>query len=327
MKLFTIVFLLLGIVDVADAQGACCSNLDCTSPQTCSGACCSCSTTAVGTCIDRTTTNVNLQCFSAETTVPVWNKGDVAMKDLAVGDQVYNPKGRNYEPVYAFAVREPEQETEFLQIFTSLEKPLEITPSHLIHVEGHAHPIRSASVQVGDVLYGDQDARLTVQKVESVVYQDGAYAPLTPSGQMFVNGIQASAYASLQKVRGEEYAELANGVLMPISQQTVIHMHLALYRMVCLGISSSFCDNATKDVTGKPLWVDWGMKLVDLADQQIVPVQVMMGIIYLLVVVPFYIMEVLFGSKFAPVVMFMAAFAAFTWRKKYRKEDFQKKTN
>jgi hypothetical protein len=101
---------------------------------------------------------------------------------------------------------------------------------------------------------------------------------------------------------------------MPISQQTVIHMHLALYRMFCLGISSSFCDT-NQDGTAQPFWVHGGIDLVALADAQSVPVQVMMGILYLAVVVPFYVIEVMFGSKFAPLAMAMTVFA-FLWMKK-----------
>jgi hypothetical protein len=103
--------------------------------------------------------------------------------------------------VYAFAVREPEQETEFLQIFTNQKQhaPLEITPLHLVYKEGHAHPVQASTIKPGDVLYGENDARLTVQNVKSVVRTDGAYAPLTPSGKIMVDGIKASTYASLQK--------------------------------------------------------------------------------------------------------------------------------
>lgn len=327
------IVVLLGIISshVADAQ-SCCSTSQCGGGQFCNGACCSCHPSTAGTCVNAPApvpsptakptkapdTDVTITCFSAPSATPVLDVGPVAMKDLRVGDKVAVASGK-YEPVYAFAVREPEQETQFLQIFTNQKEhaPLEITPLHLVYKEGHAHPVQASTIKAGDVLYGEDDARLTVQKVKSVFRTDGAYAPLTASGKIMVDGIQASTYASLQKkmTLGEEYAELANGVLMPISQQTVIHMHLALYRMFCLGISSSFCD-VNQDGTAKPFWVDGGIQLVALADAQSVAVQIVMGIIYLAAVVPFFVIEVMFGSKFAPLAMAMTVFAFLCMKKK-----------
>jgi hypothetical protein len=249
------------------------------------------------------------------------------MKDLRVGDEVQVDTGdkihpAKYEAVYAFALRDPELVTDFLQIFTTENgqhrPPLEITKLHLVHVEGHSYPVQASTIRSGDVLFGDRGTRLTVTNVKSVVRQDGAYAPLTPSGKIVVDGIQASAYASLQKDinRGEEYAELANSMILPISQQTVIHMHLSLYRMMCLGVSPSLCDNDISK-SAQPAWVEWGIKLVALADEQIVPVQMVMGIFYLLAVLPFYAIEVTFGGpKYAPLIL-ATAVLTYIWKKQH----------
>lgn len=86
----------------------------------------------------------------------------------------------------------------FVQIYTSANKknPLEMSPDHVIVVDSKSdHPIRAATVQVGDVLNGE--TKMEVTKIGTVP-RKGVYAPPTPSGTIVVNGVVSSSYISLQ---------------------------------------------------------------------------------------------------------------------------------
>ncbi|CAB9527359.1 Desert hedgehog protein [Seminavis robusta] len=159
----------------------------------------------------------------------VENKGPVAMKDLQVGDRVLANAKDGFEPVYAFGHREPTGEGTFLRFFTEKgnSAPLELTGEHLVFVHGKTNPVRADSIQVGEVLQG---AVLTakVSKIGRVV-RKGLYVPLTPSGTVVVDGMQASSYISLQK-DSAEYIELRGGwQIMPF--QDYVHLALSPFRL------------------------------------------------------------------------------------------------
>ena len=76
-------------------------------------------------------------CFSADSTAQVLGKGVVAMKDLAVGDQVLMDAHSNkYEPVYAFGHWNPTASSEFVRIQFSKSGCIEVTEEHLVKVNG-----------------------------------------------------------------------------------------------------------------------------------------------------------------------------------------------
>ena len=136
-------------------------------------------------------------------------------------------------------------------------------------MDNQPNPITAESLKVGDVLAGVEESKSGhIHKIVKITRHDGVYAPLTPSGTILVDGIHASTYVSLLEkgyMMGDEYPQLANGMNLPWSQHSLIHIWLAPYRIVCLGISSSLCNQFVVD--GKPLWVDSGMKLVALAEE------------------------------------------------------------
>ncbi|CAB9508229.1 expressed unknown protein [Seminavis robusta] len=74
-------------------------------------------------------------CFSESALVQVASKGDIAMKDLQLGDRVLTASG-TYQPVYSFGHYQTDHKATFLQIHTSIDssssKPLEMTGNHLI---------------------------------------------------------------------------------------------------------------------------------------------------------------------------------------------------
>ena len=90
-------------------------------------------------------------------------------------------------------------------------------------------------------------------------------------------------------------------------------MGLAPFRMLCMGVSSTFCGIKNND--GMAFWVDWGMKLASFADKQSLFVQIIMLAVILIISVPVYALEVVFGAAYAPLFI-MTGVIGFTWLKR-----------
>lgn len=249
-------------------------------------------------------------CFAADTTVDVQGKGRIAMKNLQLGDLVQSAVGR-YEPVYAYGHLNPTKTYKFLRLYLSptrngtMEFPrqnhnLEISPKHLVFIQGKPNPVTADSLKVGDRLLGsDIGTHFKIATIKRVTRRDGVYAPLTPSGTILVDGVRASTYVSLQKkqgnVGGDEYATLANGMALPFTQHDLIHMYTSPFRMVCLwsaGVTPSFCHSSYTD-DGILTWVDMGIHFVEYAERQSTLVQVLVLLpIFMFCFLPFYTLEV-----------------------------------
>ena len=124
-------------------------------------------------------------CFSEVSTVHVQGKGITMMKDLQVNDQVLvQNKNRMpiYQAVYSFGHYNQQTPTEYLRIYTGNKEPLEISPGHLLYVQGKGHPVQAASIRVGDMLLQvSLDAATMPSIVTKInkVTRTGAYMPLT----------------------------------------------------------------------------------------------------------------------------------------------------
>jgi len=258
-------------------------------------------------------------CFSSETTVQILGKGETAMKNLQIGDKVL--VGDNYEPIYGFAHLDKSKTTEFLQIYiteahdSNNHGPLEVTGDHLIWVNNQY--AQAQSVKVGDTLR-TTDGESTVSKI-STVFRNGVYAPLTPSGSLLVNGIAVSSYASVPKV-----ANLLSN--LPISYHTANHMALSPVRMLCLGVSSHFCDlDPVSEETSFPVFVKVWLTLVDIVDQQQQQSSaflqwIFLGL-YLSICGPLYGIELVVGAAYAPALFLVAVLMAGLARFKFWKRD------
>jgi hypothetical protein len=254
-------------------------------------------------------------CISGTSTVDVLNKGTREMKDVEVGDQVLTTNG--YESVYAFAHRDLAAKNHvYSQIhFEGMTKPFEATARHLVYTTGKANPVTVDSLTLEDSLVGSNGEALKINKIKEVT-RDGLFAPLTKSGDLLVDGIKISSYASLQAGQNE-FAEFANGMTLPISQATGIHMFLAPLRMLCLsGLSTSVCDPSTYNENGMPHLVAFGINLASTADQQSLLVQVLMLAVVLAIFVPLYALESLVGANLAPAAIALGA-GAFAYRNQF----------
>ena len=168
-------------------------------------------------------------------------------------------------------------------------------------------PIRADQVEKGDsLLYGSLTKGIenaTVTKIDTVI-RDHAYQPLTPSGKMVVNGIAASSYVSIHDDAAKSIIDI---VTVGLSEQTIFHWWLAPYRMVCMGVSSSFCENKGGIVP----WLQFGLGLAKFGEKQYFVVQILGLAVVFFVLNVFMVAETPFSSRFRLVGMAVVA-AAFT---------------
>lgn len=136
-------------------------------------------------------------CFSLESTVNVYGKGDIQIRDLKVGDAVMTAGGK-FETVYANAHFHANKRTSYYQIHTehsAAQKvgPIEISGSHMIYVNSSLLPVVASKVSVGDYLQ-TINGSTKVTRIEEVI-RHGFSNPMTMGGSIVVNGIEASAFA------------------------------------------------------------------------------------------------------------------------------------
>jgi hypothetical protein len=239
-------------------------------------------------------------CFSSVATVQVRHRGDVAMKDLQVGDQVLVNKN-HYESVYAFGHR-LEREREFLVIETDETKTqLEITEGHMLYRSDQKYPVRANQAKVGDFLEYHDGRKVQVTKI-GTMKRKGYYAPLTPSGNLIVDGIKVSCYVSLQKETGE-YLEYKGGISTGVTHHNLIHVALSPFRMFCMGVSSKMCQ--IYDEQGMPFYVSYGLRFASKADKLPFPLQVVLLLTLLLLFGVFQVMENVVGATWAPLFILL----------------------
>jgi len=150
----------------------------------------------------------NPGCFPGDATVQVQGRGEVKMSSLREGEHVLVRKSANsvaFEPVIGFLHSIPAngQADSVLAVVHSRGQ-VRLSPNHLLFVrDGDSHEDKLAS----DVTEGDE--LLFVDTVETAVPEFsrvlsireeigtlGMYAPLTYSGNIVVDGVVASNYAS-----------------------------------------------------------------------------------------------------------------------------------
>jgi Hint module len=174
-------------------------------------------------------------------------------------------------------------------------------------LEGKTNPVRASSVKVGDVLQAESAEGISsgarVTKIASI-QKTGLYAPLTPSGRLVVDGVAASSYIALDDT--EEYMDF--GGFLRLSHHTFVHLTLAPFRVVCMGINDKPCH--VYDQGGMPFYVRWGIDLIqDVANGNQVLVKVPLLALILSVQAAFLGMEYLFGATVTPlIVLFLAIF-------------------
>ncbi|CAB9504887.1 hedgehog protein A [Seminavis robusta] len=219
-------------------------------------------------------------CFSESAVVQVLDQGEVAMRDLKLGDKVLTEKN-TYQPVYSFGHRKPDTQMEYLQIYAEgMPAPLEMTGNHMIMVKDgkHTQAIRADRLQVGDRLVQvEAQNEVAVTEIKTAKKQ-GLYMPLTPNGKIVVNNVLASNYISISD-EAPAVVEHTNWffTFLSMPEQKLSHWWMAPHRMLCMGVSSSFCSDGDDKRTASQMdekdqgilpWLLTGRKLADVAELQ-----------------------------------------------------------
>ncbi|KAI2505271.1 Phosphate ABC transporter substrate-binding protein [Fragilaria crotonensis] len=183
-------------------------------------------------------------CFSGSNTAEVKGRGEVAMRDLAIGDMV-KVSGGKFSEIYSFGHYEHDVEASFLSIDAGLEKPLVLSGDHMVFVDNKA--VAASTLAVGDKL-SLVSGFATVKMIKAVT-DVGVFAPFTKDGTIVVNSVVASSYVNL---KGED--SLLIGGIFAFDLHWLAHLSQAPHRLVC-EISSSFCASETYS-KGVSVWVE-----------------------------------------------------------------------
>jgi len=169
-------------------------------------------------------------CFAGEATADVHGRGAVPMAKLRVGDRVLvEDQGQFiYEPVLSFLhSTRPAAGKQWTPVVAVLHSYGEFhaTENHIVFVAGDSEGSRVSKL-VGRLVPGDQllvakpgDQRsMTLSRIlalTTITSHLGAYAPLTPSGTIVVDGVVASSYAS-SSVHKDLSHRTAHAFLLPV---------------------------------------------------------------------------------------------------------------
>lgn len=151
--------------------------------------------------------------------VETLGKGLVKISALKKGDYVktydFNNRKWKFSRFVIFMHKDEEMIAEYILIKTTLGKSISISPLHLIATQKEINSSKIDFVFARDVK--SSDYLITEDSVEQiaeikVIYEKGAYAPLTESGTISVNSIAASCYAHTK------YPDLIHLLFQPIIQ-------------------------------------------------------------------------------------------------------------
>jgi hypothetical protein len=163
-------------------------------------------------------------CFSADTLVHT-RKGDKRMDEIEVGDEILSSvswdgnSAVSYQPITQFIHKDPSVFTRYTVISTDSGRSLALTPYHLLpHFDCHILERDSISVREYEVLFTqsakfankaragqcvlvvDLEGKLIAERITNVTssVRQGVFSPITASGIIVANGVQASCYSSVE---------------------------------------------------------------------------------------------------------------------------------
>jgi hypothetical protein len=179
-------------------------------------------------------------CFSGSSMVDVDGRGPVRMDTLQLGDLVRTGLSKeSYEPIYSFGHLSASQRSTFLQVTTE-KSMLQLTHDHMVF-EKFRGAVPASTLQIDDVLFhvsGSEDAITSIKNV----HERGVYAPFTPSGKIFVNGILASSFVAMQEKELELFG-------WKLSHHWLGHAIQFPQRMLCYH-TTVFCPTEQYDTEG-----------------------------------------------------------------------------
>ena len=146
-------------------------------------------------------------CFPGDAHVVVKDRGEIAIRDLRIGDCVQVGTRGDCSRVYAFSHRLHKGTFDFLAIETVSGQTLRATAGHFVYVNDNLRAARD--VKPGDVVWDAHGKSTMVKKITSVRLQ-GLFNPHTISADIVVDGLRASTFTEAVK------PTVANALLTPI---------------------------------------------------------------------------------------------------------------
>jgi hypothetical protein len=134
-------------------------------------------------------------CFTGEATVIVrGTKSRVRLRDLQTGDWVLD-SGMKFSPVVGWLHRDLEATANVITLFHE-NGSICCTADHLLYCCDASDYVPATKAKTLEILY--LDGSMTKSRVVKMAERTrtGIYAPLTASGSLLVNGVNASCYAS-----------------------------------------------------------------------------------------------------------------------------------
>lgn len=136
-------------------------------------------------------------CFPAAATVRTQDRGVVRMDRLAIGDRVVAGRDANgnelYSGVFLFSHQDSDTVSDFVRIFSSNDRLLELSAGHYLYVNRKL--VTASSVREGDSLVDEDGSSIRVSRVGKV-RRRGLYNPQTMNGNIVVDGVLVSTYTT-----------------------------------------------------------------------------------------------------------------------------------
>jgi hypothetical protein len=122
------------------------------------------------------------------------NRGKVELRDLRLGDEVLD-SSMKFVKVVGWLHRETTFKAEFLEIVHACGT-ITVAPDHLLYCYDAGDYVPAKNVRSLETLF--IDGSMVPSKIVSVKKRDisGIFAPLTSSGSLLVDGVNASCYSS-----------------------------------------------------------------------------------------------------------------------------------
>lgn len=127
-------------------------------------------------------------CFPKSATIQLQNGSSITMDKLQIGDLVKTKNG--FSPIYMFIHYLPNVDSEFVHI----NNQLKISKNHFIAVNDKSNYIRSEKIKLGDVIFINGLPEKVTSKKD--VTDTGLYAPATLDGNLIVDNVLVSCYAT-----------------------------------------------------------------------------------------------------------------------------------
>jgi len=272
-------------------------------------------------------------CFSSQNYVELQNGEYKSMKELKVGDFILVDQ-KKYEPIYAWGHYDTSSKATFVKFMPS---ELELSPNHLVYIEGKASPVPAGSVRVGDILVStDKKSNKVTSVLTDIHRNDGVYAPFTSSGKiMIVNKknnhyTMASTFVSVQyhedknNNNNDEYLHLGGGILSTyISHQWLARAFETPHRLLW---SYSKNTNTDSPNVGISVWVEGPYRFFTrlLLPSTPLVIQIIIMIPILLLMTTAVVLEQLLLTNTMSVVVAVVAILTFAMTTSQKKKNRKK---